>query len=128
MAAVLLTRLEVTRSRPTAYGTVEGQPPEDLEDIVFATNAHGYEFRALQEPDDKGKFDKILIGKIDDPEAVAFAKAAIEEAVTKGPITRDYDFWRGVRQEDSQGPYNRVARPSDFNPRSETEFIRRRNR
>src|SRR5258706_5224047 len=99
------------RKQPNAYGAVEGQAPQNLEDIVYATNNKGYEFRAL----DKDRFDKFLNGPADDPEAFAFAKLAIEEAVRSGPISRDYDFWRGVQQEDSQTKrkYNRVAGSGD---------------
>jgi hypothetical protein len=40
------------------------------------------------------KYHDILSGKIDDPQAYAFAKFALEEAVRYGPRTRDADTFR----------------------------------
>jgi hypothetical protein len=105
MAGVLLTRLDRLRQGkatvngqtinipPGYYGTVNGRKPQNLTDIVFARSG-GNQFVAAGNQ----KFNNYLSGKPEDPEALALARFAIEQAVRFGPETNQFDAWRGVVQ------------------------------
>ena len=93
--AILLARLKRLASGQVPqdhYGKVEGETPEDLEDLAYATNNKGdNQFREL----DETKFDDILSGKTpEDREAFAFAKLAVEQAVRYGAMTDQFDDWK----------------------------------
>jgi hypothetical protein len=117
MAGVLLTRLDRLRQGkatvngqtinipPGYYGTVNGRKPQNLTDIVFARSG-GNQFVAAGNQ----KFNNYLSGKPEDPEALALARFAIEQAVRFGPETTNSTHGEGSSSA-VFGPAN-LMRPS----------------